>query len=545
MATDLCKLGELYKVDKCPAFKNHYYTPEYDALFSSIRKETKLVLEIGIGNIPLMASLTSQDYKPGASLRMWRDYFPNAEIVGCDILPDVQFTDDRIRTFVTDQSQVPSLETLAQKVGIHQRADIIIDDGSHVEDHMVLTFKTLWKLLKTDGIYVIEDIRGSILDRITHLHQECGFIDAEILQIYKGVSYWDNFVAFRKTSPLESIRRPLVYFSLFFNKGYLKLLKILLTSIKLNSRYDGIAFLVLTSEELQSEIVQMGALIGVPLQIHLFETTDVFGASASKCRIFEVPTIHQYTHLLYLDLDVLVTRDLATLFDNVTDDVLYGIEDGRMDHPGNGGWLYTKDTCQNPTEVPAINAGVLLFPNTPAIKTIMTECYRYMIEKKKRGDTMPSCLEQPFVNYFFYKEGRLNSQMLKDYGYLHKGEDSNERDYTLVHFIAPIGVPGPKYTRMATFFSKSLFGRETDTSKSQDVVHGKYQWSNFYNGWIVFEPDGRLNTTWGGGTYTWFSDHSLCARFAGLEHFLQFDAPYSTFLSIRNNDCDVIKGRKQ
>jgi SAM-dependent methyltransferase len=201
MVTELCKLGEKYLVDKAPKFGGHTYTPQYHALLSSLRNDTKLLLEIGIGNIPLMKGLTAESYKPGASLRMWRDYFSNAQIIGCDILPEVMFTDKNITTFITDQSNVKSLEFLISNVKkFEEFADIIVDDGSHEEAHQVISFKTLWKLLKPNGIYIIEDILTTFFNRIKNLPAECGFKDAELVQAYNGGLFYDNFVAFRKVS---------------------------------------------------------------------------------------------------------------------------------------------------------------------------------------------------------------------------------------------------------------------------------------------------------------------------------------------------------
>ena len=87
-----------------------------------------------------MKSLTNDNYKPGASLRMLRDYFPKANIFGCDILPDVLFNEERITTFQTDQNNEISLNNLISKIGF---VDLIMDDGSHIQEHMVTSFKNL------------------------------------------------------------------------------------------------------------------------------------------------------------------------------------------------------------------------------------------------------------------------------------------------------------------------------------------------------------------------------------------------------------------
>ena len=39
--------------------------------------------------------------------------------------------------------------------------DLIIDDGSHVNAHVITTFEVLFPLLKTGGLYVVEDTQTS------------------------------------------------------------------------------------------------------------------------------------------------------------------------------------------------------------------------------------------------------------------------------------------------------------------------------------------------------------------------------------------------
>jgi 8-demethyl-8-alpha-L-rhamnosyltetracenomycin-C 2'-O-methyltransferase len=199
--TELCKIGISYLVDKCPSI-NHSYTPQYHELLKNIRSSTKLLLEIGIGNIPLMKGITGVAYKPGASMRMWRDYFPAATIVGCDILPSVLFEEDRVKTFQVDQNSVESLNQLIRSVQpIQPFADIILDDGSHQEKHMVTSFKELWKFVRPGGgIYIIEDINYTFFDRIINLPTEANFTDAECIMVYNGMAHRtdDKFVAFRK-----------------------------------------------------------------------------------------------------------------------------------------------------------------------------------------------------------------------------------------------------------------------------------------------------------------------------------------------------------
>ena len=151
--TELCELAFKYGSDKCPQIK-HHYTPVYFDLFNNHREEIKKVVEIGVEYPETMNNYPN--YKIGASLYMWRDFFPNAQIYGADILPNLVFKDDRIETFQCDQTNKEDLERLIRNVG--SDIDLFIDDGSHKPDDQVFTCKVIMPLLKKDAIYVIEDI---------------------------------------------------------------------------------------------------------------------------------------------------------------------------------------------------------------------------------------------------------------------------------------------------------------------------------------------------------------------------------------------------
>ena len=95
--------------------------------------------------------------KPGASLRVWKEYFPNAKIFGADIDRDILFQEERIETYFIDQTNADSINEFWKKVDC-DNFDIMIDDGLH-------TFNAGWTLfshsinkLSTVGKYIIEDV---------------------------------------------------------------------------------------------------------------------------------------------------------------------------------------------------------------------------------------------------------------------------------------------------------------------------------------------------------------------------------------------------
>jgi len=94
---------------------------------------------------------------------MWRDYFPNAEIIGIDINPACQqFNGDKIKIHTGDQANESFLLEVAQE---HGPFDIIIDDGGHVMHQQITSCTTLFPYVTIGGTYVIEDLHTSYWPR--------------------------------------------------------------------------------------------------------------------------------------------------------------------------------------------------------------------------------------------------------------------------------------------------------------------------------------------------------------------------------------------
>ena len=138
----------------------HNYTDFYALLFDHCRNNIKNVFELGIGtnNEDVPSSMTNAG-SPGASLRMWKEYFPNAEIVGADIDSRILFQEDRINTFEVDQTSKNSIKAMWSKVV--NEFDIMIDDGLHEYSANINFFENSFHKLRSDGIYIIEDIAHS------------------------------------------------------------------------------------------------------------------------------------------------------------------------------------------------------------------------------------------------------------------------------------------------------------------------------------------------------------------------------------------------
>jgi len=95
------------------------------------------------------------------SLKLWLDYFPNIYIYGIDI--GVEDKGDRYNIFKCDQSNKKQLAETINK--INHKINIVIDDGSHIPEHQILSFDMLFKKLEDGGVYIIEDIETSYWKR--------------------------------------------------------------------------------------------------------------------------------------------------------------------------------------------------------------------------------------------------------------------------------------------------------------------------------------------------------------------------------------------
>lgn len=163
-------LARSYHLDKEASSGFHDYIPVYEALFQPLQEKVKTVFEIGIGCVEKnqMLNVNRQGYQTGNSLRMWRDYFKGANIYSIDIHPEAMIVgEDRIKTFVADQSNQGQLDEICAKIGTP--IDIIIDDGSHQYLHQVASFQILEKYLAPKGIYCIEDIHYSNIEKLATL----------------------------------------------------------------------------------------------------------------------------------------------------------------------------------------------------------------------------------------------------------------------------------------------------------------------------------------------------------------------------------------
>lgn len=136
------ELGFKYGTDKGTV---HSYLDIYEKLFSGLIDKPIILLEIGIAE--------------GRSMRMWREYFPQARLFGMDIDINNCLNAGGIATYINaDQSDRGHYDRFYSGYGKDFKYDIIIDDGSHEPERQILSFHYLWQHLNPGGYYCIEDL---------------------------------------------------------------------------------------------------------------------------------------------------------------------------------------------------------------------------------------------------------------------------------------------------------------------------------------------------------------------------------------------------
>ena len=135
----LDRLAKAYGTDKSSEI--HNYCVKYEKYLPFKRYDEINILEIGVLD--------------GKSLLTWKEYFYRANILGIDINPDCKkYEEPRISVEIGSQDDGNFLSRTWQKYGPF---DMILDDGSHMNEHVIYSFEHLWGSVKSGGVYIVED----------------------------------------------------------------------------------------------------------------------------------------------------------------------------------------------------------------------------------------------------------------------------------------------------------------------------------------------------------------------------------------------------
>jgi hypothetical protein len=128
------------------ASSHHDYMEAYSHYFDAIKDDPIKFLEIGI-------------YE-GSSVKLWEEYFIKAELHFIDVsLNAVKYHSTRSHYHIARQEDADDLQKFIQEAGTD--FDVIIDDGGHAMNQQITSFIHLFPHVKSQGIYIIEDLHTS------------------------------------------------------------------------------------------------------------------------------------------------------------------------------------------------------------------------------------------------------------------------------------------------------------------------------------------------------------------------------------------------
>ena len=162
----------------------HNYMVEYERHLGHFRDMPILFLEIGVWH--------------GESIRMWKEYFPNAVIVGIDCIEDCkQYEDERVKIFIGRQEDTKFLADVIREIGMPQ---VIIDDGGHllVEQHATMYF--LMPQMTSKSWYFIEDVPEIGMAPLRSIYEDIAkrFGGFELVNVYEGAKH-ESLFAIRRS----------------------------------------------------------------------------------------------------------------------------------------------------------------------------------------------------------------------------------------------------------------------------------------------------------------------------------------------------------
>lgn len=170
--------------------KWHHYFEVYDRHLSHLINKPFTLLEIGIAG--------------GGSLQLWKKYFGSSvKIIGIDIDQNCYFEESQIKTYIGDQTDTEFLSKILKE---NDQPTVIIDDGSHIQSHVIQTFNFLYPVLTNYGIYIVEDCHTAYWPRFEGgVNSHLNFVEIMSKTVHDVNTKWYNVPKTPRLNNLNSI----------------------------------------------------------------------------------------------------------------------------------------------------------------------------------------------------------------------------------------------------------------------------------------------------------------------------------------------------
>jgi lipopolysaccharide biosynthesis glycosyltransferase len=336
----------------------------------------------------------------------------------------------------------------------------------------------------------------------------------------------------------------LLYTCIFDKLQYLQLLELLLISgiIFGDIQQNNIDFLIITTDDFKVHINEIFNKLRLTCKIYTISLNNIYIALSARFYIFDYTYINDYNKILYIDIDILITNSLKKLFDLILENKIYVLSEGTIsdDHHGKEFFSFSKIKG----ETTAFTSGIILFNNCEEVKNLFMTIIDDINVNITFNHVKPSAYDQAFLNYHAITNNKYNNTLLIDYAI--NNPTSFDYKYVLCHFPGGVGNFSSKFDKMS-YYLLYLYDTFNYSLINNDIcyIKKKYAWKHDnknVNGYIEFNENNELSTTWGKGTYEILNGNYVKTFWFKDCHLLIFYDNFNKFISIRRMDNNISSG---
>jgi len=193
-----------------------------------------------------------------------------------------------------------------------------------------------------------------------------------------------------------------IFICVFNQQKYVDMFLILLESLQLFGNLDEQTKILIYTSSAFMEIIRNNTKFYNDKII--FAINDNYNTIDLACKarldLFDLPNINTnininiFNKILYLDTDIIITRDISPIFEIINDDVLYTLEESTIDCIHHGGKLFGLEINLYEDKT-AFTSGILAFKNCETIKNLFNIIKADIINRPYKFE----CCDQPYIIY--------------------------------------------------------------------------------------------------------------------------------------------------
>jgi len=230
--------------------------------------------------------------------------------------------------------------------------------------------------------------------------------------------------------------------------------------------------------------------LNIPNKIFILEISNIKILTLNKYYIYNFKHILKYDNILYMDIDILITKDINFIFDlNKNNNKFKYSYDDINNNNCNANYLNN-----NVKQTKTINGGLFLFKQNKTNLDICKEIYSLTIDEK--GE----CMDQPTINDYFLKNNNYYTDELTPYVYFNYHKDIN-LSKLFIHLVQNVYL-SKKYIKIyELFINNNITYNDIMINFNFNIILDKntnkiFIWSiknDFINTTIIIKMNDKIN----------------------------------------------------